>query len=167
MSGPILVWRIGTDTPGYLAEDLTGEGAKLTGGRWNRKRVPLLYASVSRSLVCLETMVYLGGGDPLPLNRYLVEITIPEAAWRKRTVFLAAEHIGWEAEPAGKVSLDWGTTWANDGVSLVAEVPSVVVPEESNVLINSLHRDISPVAARKIRRWTYDARLRPVLGRVR
>lgn len=160
MSGPILFWRIGTDTPRYLADDLTGEGAKLTGGRWNRKRTPLVYASTSRALTCLETMVHLGGAHPLPLNRYLVEITIPEAAWRKRAVFVAAEHVGWDAEPAGKVSLDWGTAWANEGASLLAEVPSVIVPEEFNVLINPLHPDSPSVAARKIRRWTYDARLR-------
>jgi hypothetical protein len=39
-------------------------------------------------------------------------------------------------------------------------VPSVVVPEELNVLINPLHVAASSVRARKVRRWTCDARLR-------
>lgn len=160
MGSPILLWRIGTETPRYRADDLTGVGAKLAGGRWNRRRTPLVYASASRALACLETMTRLGDVDRLPLNRYLVEITIPEAAWRKRAVFVAADHVGWDAEPAGKTSLDWGTAWAREGLSLVAEVPSVIVPEESNVLLNPLRRDITSVTARKIRRWTYDARIR-------
>lgn len=158
---PIRLWRIGTDAPAYEANDLTGRGAELTGGRWNRRGTPLVYASTTRALACLETVVHLGSGDPLPLNRYLVEITVPADAWADRTVFDPAAHVGWDAEPAGRVSLDWGTAWAAGGAALLAEVPSVIVPEELNILINSRHAAASSVSAIKRRRWTYDARLRP------
>jgi len=47
------------------------------------------------------------------------------------------------------------------GVSLLARVPSVVVPEEFNVLINPVHADIAGVEAEKVRKWLYDARLTP------
>lgn len=151
------VWRIAADTPDYGSDDLTGKGAELTGGRWNRKGTPLLYTSPSVALACLETLVHLG--DPLPLNRYLVQIDVPEAAWNARTRFNAAAHVGWDAEPAGLVSLDWGTQWAQSSAALVAEVPSIVVPEEFNVLLNPRHADAGQLVARKIRRWTYDARL--------
>ena len=154
----VLVWRIGSDTPTYTADDAGGRGAELTGGRWNRVGTPLLYTSSSRALACLETVVHLAGGVPLPLNRYLVEVSIPDAVWNARTVFTSAG-IGWDAEPAGKVSLDWGSQWAASASSLVAEVPSVVVPEESNVLINPLHPDRGELGIRKLRRWTYDFRL--------
>jgi RES domain-containing protein len=155
----VVVWRIATDTPVYTADDLTGEGARLTGGRWNRKGIPMVYASPSRALACLETIVHLGGGSPLPLNRYLVEIRIPEATWSKRVVFDSPANVGWDAQPAGKVSLDWGTKWAEDSSSLIAEVPSVIVPEELNILINTRHSDIHVLMAKKLRRWIYDARL--------
>jgi len=151
------VWRIAADTPDYGSDDLTGKGAELTGGRWNRKGTPLLYTSPSMALACLETLVHLG--EPLPLNRYLVQIDVPEAAWNARTRFNAAAHVGWDAEPAGLVSLDWGTQWAQSSAALVAEVPSIVVPEELNVLLNPRHADAGQLVARKIRRWTYDARL--------
>jgi RES domain-containing protein len=154
------VWRIAADTPSYGADDLTGKGAELTGGRWNRKGTPLLYASVSAALACLETLVHLGGSDPLPLNRHLVEITVPRALWDARTRFEATRQMGWDAEPAGLVSLDWGTRWAQSLEALVAEVPSIVVPEESNVLLNPRHPDVGQLVARKVRRWAYDARLR-------
>ena len=153
-----VVFRIGTDTPDYTADDLTGEGARITGGRWNRKGVPLINASESRALACLETAVHLSGGA-LPLNRYLVEIELPESTWQAREVFDRLTSIGWDARPAGKASMDWGSDWARDRRSLVAEVPSVLVPEESNLLINPLHPDIRLVRASKIRLFEYDGRL--------
>lgn len=153
----VLLWRIGTDTPLYEADDLSGKGAELSGGRWNRRGTPLVYAATSRALACLETVVHLGAGA-LPLNRYLVEITVPRPLWEAAMVFDPAR-VGWDAEPAGRVSLDWGTDWARRGESLLAQVPSVIVPEEVNVLLNPRHPAMAQVRARKIRRWQYDSRL--------
>jgi len=158
VSADITVWRIATDTPDYEAHDLSGKGAEKTGGRWNRKRTAMVYASVTRALACLETVVHLGSGDPLPLNRYLVAVTIPIGLWDVRAVFDPAT-VGWDAEPAGKVSLDWGSSWAAGRTSVVAEVPSVIVPEELNILINPNHPDMHHVVSNKVRKWTYDARL--------
>jgi RES domain-containing protein len=156
---PLTLWRIGTDTPTYGADDLTGMGAEQSGGRWNRKGTRMIYAATSRALACLETLVHLGNGD-LPLNRYLVAIRVPNGAWTARSLFDAALHVGWDAEPAGLVSLDWGTAWATKRATLLAEVPSVIVPEESNVLINPRHAEVVSMTAVKLRQWTYDARLR-------
>jgi len=153
------LWRIAADAPDYAADDLWGVGAQKTGGRWNRKGTPVLYTSTSIALACLESMVNLAGSMPLPLNRYLVRIEMPEEAWAARTVFDSSALVRWDALPAGLVSMDWGTMWANSVASLAAEVPSVVVPEERNVLINSAHPALATVVAKKLRRWTYDGRL--------
>lgn len=153
------LFRIASDTPEYQAHDLTGRGAERTGGRWNRRGTPMVYASTSRALAGLETVVHLGGRT-LPLNRYLVEIVVPIDEWEARTIFDPDSNVAWDAEPAGMISLEWGTAWASSRSTLLAEVPSVVVPEELNVLINPLHPAASTVRARKVRRWTYDARLR-------
>lgn len=155
----VVVWRIGVDAPHYEAHELTGVGAARSGGRWNRRETPIVYASTSRALACLETLVHLAGADTLPLNRYLVAITVPASLWAARIIFDAAAQVGWDALPAGRVSLEWGTDWAKRHVSAIAVVPSVVVSEESNVLINPLHPGIRGIAARKVRRWTYDGRL--------
>lgn len=159
MSVPVLIWRIGVDAPTFEAHHLAGKGAEITGGRWNHAGTPLVYSSSSRALACLETVVHLGSGDPLPLNRYLVEIAVPAAAWELRSVLDHHAQIGWDARPAGKVSVDWGTDWAAGRSALLAEVPSVIVPEEYNILINPLHPDVASLRAVKVRRWTYDARL--------
>jgi Uncharacterized conserved protein len=132
----VSVWRIATDTPHYTADDLSGQGAERSGGRWNERGTPMVYASSSCALACLETVVHLAGGLPLPLNRYLVRIDIPPALWAARTVFDAAQMVGWDAIPAGRVSLAWGRAWAHAGASVLAQVPSAIVPEESNLLIN-------------------------------
>jgi RES domain-containing protein len=153
------IWRIAADTPDYGADDLTGKGAEKTGGRWNRKGTPLIYASSSIALACLETLVHLAGGSPLPLNRYLVEIKISPAAWRKRVRFEPKAHVGWDAAPPGLVSMDWGTQWVRSSKSLLAQVPSVVVPEEFNVLINPTHSATASLNVRKHRLWRYDFRL--------
>ena len=151
-------WRIAADTPAYSSDDLTGAGARDTGGRWNAKGTALVYASTNRALACLETFAHLTRGASLPLNRYLVEFEVSDAVWDARVSFVASAHVGWDAEPAGRVSLDWGTAWVSGGASLLAVVPSVIVPEELNVLINPTHADIGGVGVRKVRKWTFDQR---------
>ena len=94
----------------------------------------------------------------LPLNRYLVELTMPLDIWQAAEVFDEGKHIGWDAEPAGLVSMNWGTEWAKAGRTALARVPSVIVPEDVNVLINPLHRDVLKLKPHKVRRWIYDPR---------
>ena len=152
------MWRIAADTPDYEAHDTSGKGAERSGGRWNRVGTPMVYSSTSRALACLETVVHLTD-VPLPLNRYLVKITIPTAVWKVAKVVDPAKLVGWDAEPAGSASLDWGTRWVGSKVTLLARVPSVIVPEEWNVLINPAHPEIPTVEAVKVRKWWYDTRL--------
>ena len=158
MSVEVTLWRIGADTPGYEAHDKTGKGAETSGGRWNRVGMPMLYTSTSRALACLETVVHLAG-KALPLNRYLVKVTVLTTAWEAAIVVDPAKLVGWDAEPVGKASLDWGTNWAGAKSTLLARVPSIIVPEESNVLINPAHPDAKLVRSAKVRRWVYDGRL--------
>jgi RES domain-containing protein len=74
------VCRICVDTPAFDADVLSGAGAKATGGRWNAAGVAVVYTSQTRALACLETVVHLNAGG-LPLNRYLVEVRIPDEVW--------------------------------------------------------------------------------------
>ena len=159
MSGTTaIVWRIATDTPYYVAEDTSGKGAEITGGRWNRAGTPMLYAASSIALACLETIVHLDGSLSLPLNRYLVRIEVPQKVWAEAISMPPASNIGWDALPTGKVSIDWGDTWCEASRSALALVPSVIVPEELNVLINPRHCDMAKLRMSKIRKWTYDPR---------
>lgn len=152
------LWRIGTDTPGYTADDLSGAGAKITGGRWNRKGNAMLYTSTSIALACLETIVHLGASG-LPFNRYLVKLEVPLATWNARKRIDPVKLTGWDAQPAGAVSLDAGDEWLVSLASSLLLVPSAIVPEEYNVLINPHHPETGSIKARKIRKFVYDVRL--------
>lgn len=153
------MWRIATDTPSYEADDLSGAGAKATGGRWNAAGVACVYASESRALASLETIVHLNAGG-LPLNRYLVAVTIPDDVWAAAVVASARSlPVGWDAEPAGRASIAFGTDWLLAGRSALLVVPSVIVPEECNVVVNPLHPDGGRITAGKVRKWVYDSRL--------
>lgn len=155
------VWRIAADTARYPADDLSGGGAKATGGRWNAQDHAVLYTSTTRALACLETVVHLNTGG-LPLNRYLVEITIPDPVWataRRETP--ASLPVGWDAEPASLTSIQFGTDWLKAKSSALLILPSVIVAEELNVLVNPAHPDAEGITGNKVRKWLYDPRLRP------
>ncbi len=159
MNGPVSAWRIAVDTPDCAADDTTGAGAKAVGGRWNRRGHAVLYASSSIALACLETVVHLKAGG-LPLNRYLVRLDIPPDAWAKRLAHDASSlPVGWDAMPEGRVSLDAGEAWLVQAASPVMMVPSAIVPEETNILVNPAHPLSRGIRVSKLRRWSYDPRL--------
>jgi RES domain-containing protein len=156
----VTLWRIATDTQNFEAHDLSGKGAQASGGRWNRPGRPVVYTATTVSLACLETIVHLNA-QGLPLNRFLVRVDVPDEVWARRQTLNAADlPIGWSAIPEGKVSLDVGDAWLRAHTSALLVVPSVIVPEEFNVLINPLHADAVLIKAQKMRAWIYDGRLR-------
>jgi RES domain-containing protein len=156
----IVVYRIGTDTPDYVADDLAGKGAEKTGGRWNAVGLAVTYAAENRSLACLETLVHLMAAG-LPLNRYLVEISIPDQVWTMAQRETASSlPVGWEAQPAGLTSISFGSAWLRSKNSAILLVPSAIVAEEFNVLINPAHPESAGIRAKKMRKWLYDSRLR-------
>jgi RES domain-containing protein len=154
----LAVWRIAADTSAYTADDRTGAGANATGGRWNRKGTALIYAASSIALACLETVVHFKASG-LPLNRYLVRFDVPDDVWAAAETFDLALHVGWDARPAGMVSLDFGDAWAAQQRSALIRVPSVIVPEEHNILLNPAHPDFARVSSAKLRRFDYDTRI--------
>lgn len=155
----VALWRIATDTPSYVAEDLRGEGAKATGGRWNSVGRAALYTAPAIALACLETAVHLATPG-LPLNRFLVRILVPEEVWATRTIRGVQDlPVGWQSTPPGRVSIQHGDLWLQSGVSALLQVPSVIVPEEFNIVVNPSHLDAARMTAAKVRQWVYDGRL--------
>lgn len=153
------VWRIALDAPMFKADDLSGEGAKKSGGRWNKKGTPVLYTSESIALACLETLVHINA-QGLPLTRYLVRIDIPTRVWNlAKSLNAKTAGIGWDTLPAGTASIEKGQKWLQSNASALLLVPSIVIPQASNVLINPLHPDIKLIKAKKIEQFFYDPRL--------
>ena len=119
------VWRIALDAPLFKADDLSGEGAKKSGGRWNKKGTPVLYTSESIALACLETLVHINA-QGLPLTRYLVRIDIPMRVWNlAKKLNAKTAGIGWDAMPAGTASIERGQKWLQSNASALLLVPSI------------------------------------------
>ena len=155
----MLLWRIAKETPKYPADDMSGGGAAAAGGRWNGKGCAVVYASTSIALACLETLAHIGTAIAAR-NRYLIEMTVPQRVWAaRRRLSLAELSPQWSAEPPGSYSMVLGTEWAQEGATALLVVPSVLIPEETNVLINPNHRDAKKITTRVVRQFVYDPRL--------
>lgn len=153
------VWRIARHTATYHATELGGGGAKSTGGRWNSKGTPVVYAATSISLATLETLTRID--TTTRRNEFLVKITIPGAVWKKREIITAADlPPTWLAEPPGATTIDLGDKWLQSVSTPLLLVPSVIVPEEYNVLINPAHRACAQITAEVVRQYIYDPRLK-------
>lgn len=153
------IWRIAKHTAEYRADDLTGGGAKITGGRWNSKGNAMVYAATSIALATLETLAHLGDNIAIR-NAFLVRIDIPASTWRMREIVEAqALEPTWLAEPAGSTTIGLGDAWLATGQSPLLLVPSVIVPEEYNVLIHPHHPANKKLAATVARQFIYDPRL--------
>ena len=137
--------------------DLSGTGAKLHGGRWNRKDVPVVYASENRSLATLEFLVHV----PLPLlpnNLSLACLDLPEDIVAEQ-ISIADLPKNWRDYPAPSELADLGSGWAIAMRSLLLRVPSVVVPDEFNILINPKHPDMNRVVISSVESYMFDKRL--------
>lgn len=152
----VSLWRIAVEAPTYAANDLTGEGAKRSGGRWNRVGTPMVYSSQNIALAALETLAHLRTAK-LPFNRYLVRIDCADEVWATRTI-LDPLPTGWDAIPIGLASQSAGEAWVRSANSALLLVPSVIVPDEFNVLINPEHPDASSVTSANVKRWHFDPR---------
>ena len=156
---PTRLWRIAKHTKDFRADDLSGGGAAAVGGRWNSEGNHVVYAAISVSLCVLETLAHLGD-DIACRNRFLVAIDIPAKLMASCTTLTPKElPPTWLAEPAGKDSVNMGDDWLKSGKALLLRVPSVIVPEEFNVLINPRHKDAHLIQAKVLRQYIYDPRL--------
>ena len=152
----VIAWRIAAETLAYSADDMSGAGAKLSGGRWNSPGVAMLYCSANISLAALEMLSHLRAGA-LPYDRFLVRVDIADDVWARRQQ-LDPLPGGWDAVPSGLASRKAGDRWVALGDSALLIVPSVIIPDETNILISPSHPDTTSIIATTIKRWIADPR---------
>ena len=152
----MILWRIAAETRRHPATDLSGAGAAAHPGRWNEEGQPVLYTAPTIAIAALETAAHIDTAG-FPLNRFVVRIDVPDAAWATReTLDIAALPPTWAAIPAGKASVAIGAEWLRSLRSLILVVPSVIVPEESATLINPAHPQAGRLSATIVRTFEYD-----------
>ena len=150
------LWRIAAETRKYPATDLSGGGAASSPGRWNNDKEPVVYSAPAIAMAVLETAAHVDDSG-LPLNRYLVEIDVPDDVWAKREqIDIAKLPPTWAAIPAGRASVKVGSNWLSSLTSPILMVPSVIVPEEWVSLINPKHSEASRITAKLVRLFEYN-----------
>ena len=151
-----IVWRL---VRAEFSERLDGEGARLFGGRWNSRGRPAVYTSAHLSLSVLEVYVHIPPAlrDELPVLR-AVQISIPDGAetfripQRRLASLLSAPDALAECRAAGDA-------WLERGEELVLQVPSILVPEESNFILDPTHPRMTEVRIMGSREFRFDPRL--------
>lgn len=128
------LWRVVKRRRAATAFD--GKAAQRFGGRWNSPGRRAVYASATQSLALLEVLVHLDVGRPLPrfvafrfeVDAELIDhlpVTQLPRYWRSSRGWLATQRIG--------------DGWLAAGRALALAVPSAIVPEESNYVLNPAH----------------------------
>ena len=152
----MLVYRIGKTKH---ANDLSGEGAKIYGGRWNHKSVPCLYASESRALSLLEYTVNINVED-IPRALSITTIEIPDS---EILIINEAQLPGdWKQVPTPSSTKDFGTHLLKSSKKMVFKIPSSILPEEYNYILNPAHPDSKTIKIIEIRDLVYDIRIKIV-----
>jgi len=149
----VQVWRICRRR--YAAFD--GEGARLYQRRWNQRGTRIVYTSGSLSLAALEYFVNLDT-DLAPNDLVSIAAEIPDDLAVHR-VALADLPNGWQSFPAPAALQDLGTAWASQAVTAVLAVPSAVIPQEWNYLLNPAHPDFRRIRVLKPQAFLFDPRL--------
>jgi RES domain-containing protein len=145
----VVLWRVSN----YAT--LSGEGGLYVSGRWHTRGRPVVYCSLSPATALLETLVHIEiDAEDRPEFFHLLQVAGPERISRERLKTGLPE--GWERDLAHTQSV--GDQWLSEQRSLLLEVPSVLVPETWNVLINPLHREARLLKITKVYDHPFDVR---------
>ena len=137
-----------------FSNNLTGEGARRFGGRWNSPGNAILYTSFTISLALLELLIHSASYDEIVSNQ-LIEIEIPNFAY-KEVSLLKLKKDWYEDEDYSK---NIGDDFIAAKSSLLLKVPSAIIPEENNMLINPKHADFNKVKIKMVKTFRFDVRL--------
>ena len=151
------VWRICREA--YAEDPLSGKGGLYASGRWHRKGTLIVYTSGRLSLAALELFVNVNR-EVMPADLVQVEIEIPREVAIEE-VKPGALPADWRATPAPVALQDLGADWLRRQERAVLRVPSAVIPEENNYLINPAHSDLRRIAPVGVLPFSMDTRLIP------
>jgi RES domain-containing protein len=129
----------------------------VAGGRWNHPGTPVVYTSGSLALACLEVFVHVSPSEA-PGDLVSVAAEIPDGLpiTRVSVTQLPAE---WRRYPPPESLAELGEDWVRRRRTAVMMVPSVVVPPESNYVLNPGHEDFRRIRVARPEPFRLDERL--------
>jgi RES domain-containing protein len=150
------VWRICRRR--YAKRAFDGEGAREFGGRWNRRGDAVAYASPTLSLAALELFVNLVPAR-VPKDLVAISATIPDEVSIEQWEISTLPRNWLQTAPLPEALQNLGSEWIQSHRTAVLLVPSVVIPEEFNVLLNPAHVDCARREVGRPRRFQFDPRM--------
>jgi len=147
-------WRICRQR--YAAAAATGEGARLYGGRWNSRGVPVVYASTSLALAAVETFVNL---EPnlTPPDLVSIEGEIPDELGISR-LDLKTLPAHWQ-KTRDEALRRFGDNWIRRGQTVALLVPSAAIRGEWNILLNPAHAEFPRIKIQRPVPFEFDTRM--------
>ena len=141
----------------YVKTAFDGKGASKYGGRWNSKGTAVIYTAESLSLATLEILVHLEDASVLTENFSYIEIeftnkivtTLDESLFPKN----------WYKNPPNLTTQKIGDEWVSKETSAVLKVPSSVIREEYNYILNPNHNDFEKIKINKPQKLIIDERI--------
>ncbi|MGH7481835.1 MAG: RES family NAD+ phosphorylase [Longimicrobiales bacterium] len=147
------IWRVARKPHAAL----NGEGARLFGARWSSEGIAAIYAASHLSLSAVEYLVHIDIED-VPDDLVALAIEVPDDVGED--VLVPGDlPVGWRETPAPPVCRAIGDGWLARKETLLLRVPSVLIPEEMNVLVNPTHPRAGAVRVTLTRSFVYDPRL--------
>lgn len=138
------------------ATDLSGEGARLNGRRWNHIGMPCLYTSESRALAVLEFSVNVNIARILR-HLSMIQMEIPDDILELRLSQLPGN---WKEAPAPSSTKDFGTGLLQAAAHPVIKIPSIVIQEEFNYLLHPVHPLSKSCHVIDVKDFVYDVRIK-------
>ncbi len=126
-------------------------------GRWNEEGQFVIYTASNRSLASLENMVHKMGQGILGASYIMMVLDLPDNL-SVTTIDRRELPEDWKLESSYQISQPMGSAWYEAGNSLLLRVPSALVPEENNFVLNARHSDFSKVKIKKWEPFVYDHR---------
>lgn len=138
------------------AEDMSGTGAKLFGGRWNSVGVPMLYLASSRALAALEVLAHLTSIQD-PESFCITVFEVPDNSIEEVEKYLLPKD--WNTYPSPSSLKKIGDSFTKSNQSLLLKVPSAIVEDECNYLLNVNHPLLDKVKIIGSKPFLFDKRL--------
>lgn len=150
----MLVYRITKKE--YSALD--GMGGLYGPGRWHKKGNQIIYTSEHASLAAWEKLAHLAGFENLPADLMLVKIEIPDQI-NIQNIQPEVLVEGWNGFPYCNETMNFGTSFLRKKEFLALKVPSAIIQDEYNIILNPLHPDIQACNVVESTPFSFDRRI--------
>ena len=127
------------------------------GARWNKRGQNVIYASETRSLACLENIVHMAVPDLKGLFKTLI-IDFPD---NLKTEEVTEDQLpkGWNQPDNYQVCREIGSLWLTTGRTAILKVPSALIPQEYNFVLNTTHPDFKRIILEGTEDFLFDPRI--------